>query len=65
MVFEVFEIDDEAGDGIDFAGDGDFERVVVAVAVAVGALAEDALVLLLRPGVVPVVVGGGEFGFAG
>ncbi len=44
-VFELFEVDDEAGGGIDFACDGDFEGVVVAVAVAVGALAEDALVL--------------------
>ncbi len=46
-VFELLEVDDEAGDGIDFAGYGDLERVVVAVAVAVGAFAEDALVLLL------------------
>ena len=42
-VLQVFEIDDEAGDGIDLAGDGDLEGVVVAVSVAVGAFAEDAL----------------------
>ena len=60
-----FEIDDEAGGGVDFACDGDFEGVVVPVAVAVGALAEDALVLLGRPRVVPVVVGRGELRFAG
>ena len=45
-VLELFEIDDEAGDRVDFAGDGDFEGVVVAVAIAVGALAEDALILV-------------------
>jgi hypothetical protein len=63
--FQIFQIDDEAGDGIDFASHRDFERVVMAVAIAVGAFAEDALVLLRRPGIVPVVVGGGEFGLAG
>ena len=47
-VLQLFEIDDEAGDGIDLAGDGDFEGVVVAVSVAVGAFAEDALILLLQ-----------------
>src|SRR5271165_1066956 len=62
---QIFQIDDETGYGIDFAGDGDFEGVVVAVSVAVRAFAEDALVLFLRPCVVPVIVGGGEFGFAG
>jgi hypothetical protein len=35
------------------------------MAVAIGALSEDAMVLFRRPGVVPVVVGGGKFGFAG
>lgn len=64
-VLQVFEIDDEAGDGINLAGDGDFEGVVVAVSVAVGAFAKGAAILVLRPGVVPVIVGGGEFGFAG
>ena len=44
-VLELFEVDDEAADGVDLSGDGDFEGVVVAVSVAVGALAEDALVL--------------------
>ena len=55
--FQVFEVDDEAGDGVYLASYGDFERVVVAVPIAIGALAEDAFVLLLRPGVDPVVVG--------
>src|SRR6185437_6053497 len=64
-VFELLEVHNEAGDGIDLAGDGDLQGVVMAVPVAIGALAEDACVLLRRPGVVPVVVGGGKFGFAG
>jgi len=34
------------------------------VTVAIGALAEDALVLFRRPGVVPIKMCGGEFGFA-
>lgn len=64
-VLDELEIDDEAGDGIDLAGEGDLKSVVVAVAVAIGALAEDALVLVRRPGVVPVEVGGRELDFAG
>ena len=39
---ELLEIDDEAGAGIDFAFDGDFERVVMAVSVGIVALAEEA-----------------------
>src|SRR5580704_15019398 len=62
---QVFEIDDEAGNGIDLTGDGEFEGVVVAVSIAIGAFAEGAAILVLGPGVVPVIVGGGEFGFAG
>ena len=65
MAFRVFQIDDEAGDGINFAGDGNFEGVIVAMTVAIGAFTEDALVLLRRPGIVPVIVRGGEFCFAG
>src|ERR1700691_729551 len=64
-IFEPFEIDDKAGDGVGFAGDGDLERVIVAVAIAVGAAAEDLVVLLGRPVVVPVVVRGGESGSPG
>jgi len=63
-VLEQFEVDDESGDGIDFAGDGDFEGVVVAMAVEIGALAEDALIFLGRPVRVVVIVGGGELGLA-
>ncbi len=43
--FELLEIDDKAGAGIDFAFHRDFESVVVAVAVGVIAFAEDAAVL--------------------
>jgi hypothetical protein len=35
------------------------------MAVAIGTLAEDALILFWRPRFVPVEVGGGELGFAG
>ncbi len=64
-VLEQLEVDDEAGDGIDFAGDGDLQGVVVAVSVEIGALAEDALVLLRSPLRVVIVVRGGELGLAG
>ncbi len=33
-VFELFQVDNEAGGGINFSGDGDFEGVVVAVSAA-------------------------------
>src|SRR5215472_14258975 len=36
-VLEPLEVDDEAGGGIRLAGNGDLKRVVVAVAVAIGA----------------------------
>ena len=62
--FELFEIDDEAGAGIDFAFYRDFERVVVAVAVGVVAFAEDAAVFFRSEIRVVVVVRCGEFGFA-
>jgi hypothetical protein len=64
-VFELLEVDDEAGYGIDLAGDCYLQRVVVAVALAVGALAEDARILFLGPRIVPIEVGGGKIGFAG
>ena len=63
--FELLEVDDEAGAGIDFAFDRDFERVVVAVAVGVVAFAEDAAVFFRSEAGIVVVVRGGEFGFAG
>jgi hypothetical protein len=64
-LFELLEVDDEAGAGIDFSFDGDFESVVVPVAIRVVALAEDAKVFFRREVGVVVVVRGGEFGFAG
>src|SRR5258708_2023370 len=64
-VFELFQVDDEAGGGVDFPFHGYFEDVVVAVPVGVVALAESALVLLRREGWVVIKVRGGELGFAG
>ena len=64
-VFQLFEIDYKAGGGIYRAGDRDLKGVIVPVTVAIRALAEDALVLLRGPRLVPIEVGGGEFGFAG
>ena len=62
--FELFQIDDETGAGIDFSFDRDFESVVVAVAVGVVALAEDATVFFRREVGIVIVVRSGEFGFA-
>ena len=45
--------------------DGDLQGVVVSVSIEVGALAEDALVLLRSPLRVVIVVRGGELGFTG
>src|SRR5947209_3882353 len=64
-VLDLFEIDDEAADRINLARNRHLQGVVVAMTVAVGAFAEGALVLLLRPGVDPVEVRGGEIDFAG
>ena len=60
---KFFGIDDEAGATINVAFDGDFERVVVAVAVRVIALAEQAKVFFRSEIRVVVVMRGGEFGF--
>src|SRR6202522_4330270 len=62
--FELLEVDDEAGAGIDFAFYRDFQGVVVAVAVGVVAFAEGAEILLRSELRVVVVVRCGEFGFA-
>ena len=61
-IFETLQIDDKAGHGVRLAGDRHLKRVVVAVAVAVGAAPEDLLVLLRGPIRVPVVVLGREGG---
>ena len=63
-LFELLEIDDEAGAGIDFAFHCDFESVVVSVAVGVVAFAEEAAVLFRREVGIMVIVRGGKFGFA-
>ena len=63
-LFQLLEIDDEAGPRIDFTLHCDFQSVVVTVAVGVVAFAEDALVLLRSEFRIVVVVRGGEFGFA-
>ena len=64
-IFEIFQVDDEARDGVDLSGNGDLKSVVVPVAVSVGTFAKDALVFLGRPCIVPVVVRGGKLRFAG
>jgi hypothetical protein len=48
-VLELFEIDDEARHRIDLASYSDLKRVIVAMAVAIRALAEDLMVLLVGP----------------
>src|SRR5215472_8085656 len=63
-VFELFEVDDEAGDGIRFTGDRDLQCVVMSVSLAVGAPAEDTLVLLLAPCGIEVEMGSGELSLA-
>ena len=57
---ETLEIDYESGGWVGLACDRDLERVIVAVAIAVAAAAEDLLVLLRGPTLIPVVVGGRE-----
>src|ERR1022692_1857723 len=62
--FELLEVDYETGAGVDFAFYRDFERVVVAVAIRVIALAEDAAVFFRSERRIVVVVRCGEFSFA-
>ena len=57
---EPLQIDDVAGHRVHFAGHRDLQRVVVPVAVAIGAAAEDLFVFLRRPRRIPVVVRGRE-----
>src|SRR6266511_4096540 len=64
-LLQQLEVDDEAGDRIDFAGNSDLQRVIVAMAVEVGALAEDPQVLLRSPLRVVIIVRGGELSLAG
>ena len=46
-VFEVFQIEDHAGDGIRLAFDRDLHDVVVAMAVAVGAFAVERAIFIV------------------
>src|SRR6266702_624900 len=64
-VFEKLEVDDKAGDGIDFSSDRDLKGVVVAVTVEDGTCTEDTLVLLRSPLRFVIVMRGGELGLAG
>jgi hypothetical protein len=60
----LLEVDYESGAWIDFTFYGDFERVIVTVAVGVIAFAEDAPVFFRRECRVVIIVRRGEFGFA-
>ncbi len=62
--FELLQIEHHSGDRIGFAGDGDFQSVVVAVAVWIIAFAEDAPVLFRGQSGIVVQVRGGKFEFA-
>jgi hypothetical protein len=62
--FELLEVDDEAGAGIDFAFYGYFQGVVVTVTVRVIAFAEQTEILFRRELRVVVVVRSGKLGFA-
>ena len=56
MSFNCFQVDDESGRRINLALNRHFQGVIVAVTIKVGALAEDAPVLFLRPLRIVVIV---------
>src|SRR5712692_29238 len=62
--FELLEIDDKAGAGVDLTFYCDFERVVMAVTIGIVALAKDAAILFRRQRRIVVIVRCGEFSFA-
>ena len=64
-ILQFGEIEDHSCAGIRFAGDGDFENVVVPVAVRIIAFAEDALILGGREFRIVIKMSGGKFDFAG
>jgi hypothetical protein len=64
-VFQLLEVDNKSGGRIHVTRHSNFQSVIMAVAVAIRASAEDAEVLLRRPRVIPVIVGGRKLGFAG
>jgi hypothetical protein len=63
-VGEVLQVNEHAGFGVGFAGDFDFEFVVVAMPVGVVADTEDFAVPLVRPMRAVQPVGGVEMGFS-
>jgi hypothetical protein len=64
-LFQQFEVEHHAGDGIGLAAEADLDHVVVSMAVRIGGGAEQAEVLFGGKGRVPADVGGGEFDFSG
>ena len=63
-VFQLFQVENHASHGIRFAGNRDFENVIVSVAVRIIALAKNPAVLLIRKFRIVVEVSRGEFDFA-
>jgi hypothetical protein len=65
QVFQFFQVHYETGDRVDIALYRNFQGVVMAMSVAIGAFAKDAGILFRRPFVIPVIMGSSEFGFSG
>jgi hypothetical protein len=63
--FQLLEVDDKSGAGIDLTFYGDFQRVVVAVAIRITGLAKDAAIFFRREIRIVIVMRGGELSFAG
>jgi hypothetical protein len=64
-VLQLLQINNESRGGIYATRHGNFESVIVTVAIAIRTFTEDAQVLFRRPRVNPVIVGGRKLGFAG
>jgi hypothetical protein len=64
-IFQLFQVDDKSRGRVYIPCHGNFEGVIVTVAIAIRTLAEDARVLFRRPRFIPVIVGGRKLGFAG
>jgi hypothetical protein len=63
-VFQLLQIDDEACIRVYFACNSHLERVVMPVSVAICAFAKYPTIILLAPGVIPVIVRGGKLRLA-
>jgi len=63
-IFQLFEIENHSSHGIRFAGNRDFENVIVSVAVRIIALAKNTAILLVREFRIVVAVRRREFDFA-